>query len=72
MCDFNTEFQSFIDDMLNKVIGDLKEEDIKCARCRMYIKENDPKIREIVDRLPKENKKLMNKYESKIFNIMAT
>ena len=68
MIDFNTEFQSFIDDMLNDIIDDLKEKNLEYAGYRMYLKENSAKVRKIIDKLPDNERKFMNEYESNSFN----
>ncbi len=71
MRDFTTEFQNFIDDMLNDVIIDLKENNPEYAKCKMYIQENGDKVRAIIDGLPKDKRKLLNKYEANDFNRIA-
>ena len=71
MSDFTTEFQGFIDDMLNDIIDDLKENNQDYAGYRMYLKENCAKFRDIIDRLPEEERNLMNEYESNYFNRVA-
>ena len=71
MSDFTTEFQGFIDDMLNDIIDDLKENNQEYAGYRMYLKENCAEIRDIIDKLPEEERNLMNEYESNYFNRVA-
>ena len=71
MSDFTTEFQGFIDDRLNDIIDDLKENNQEYAGYRMYLKENCIKVRDIIDKLPKEEREFMNEYESNYFNRVA-
>ena len=71
MIDFNTEFQNFIDDMLNEIIVDLKEKNLEYAGYRMYLKENCAKVREIMDNLPEDEKKIMDEYETNSFKKTA-
>lgn len=71
MSDFKTEFQGFIDDMLNDIIKDLEENDLKYAGYRMYIKENCDKVKEIIEKLPEDEREFLNEYESNYFNRVA-
>jgi len=68
MIDFSVEFQNFIDDMLSNIIDDLNEKNLEYAGYKMYLKENYEKVREIINTLPKDEKKFMNEYESNFFN----
>ena len=71
MRDFITEFQNFIDDMLNDAIIDLKKNNPEYAKCKKFVQENDDKVRATIDGLPKDKRKLINKYEANEFNISA-
>ena len=71
MSDFSLKFQGFIDDMLNDIIDDLKENNQDYAGYRKYLKENCVKVRDIIDKLPKEERELVNEYESNYFNRVA-
>ena len=69
--DFSARFQNFIDDMLDDIIGEMVESNLKYAGYRMYIKENSAKVKEILEKLSEEDREFMNEYESNYFNKVA-
>lgn len=69
--DFSARFQNFIDDMLDDIIGEMVENNLKYAGYRMYIKENSDKVKEILEKLSEEDREFMNEYESNYFNKVA-
>ena len=71
MNDFSFDFQNFIDERLNDIIYDLKEQSPKYAACRNYIKENCDRFKSIIENLPDEDREFMYTYEAKYFDRIA-
>lgn len=71
MSDFSLDFQNIIDNRLNDVIDDLKEENLEYASCRAYIKENYNRVKSIIENLPEVDREFMHTYKSHHFNRIA-
>ena len=57
--------------MLNDVIEVLMKKNSEYAEYRERFQEYGAKVREIIDELPEDEKKIMNTYESILFNKMS-
>ncbi len=66
MSDFNIEFENFINYTLNDAIEVLTKKNSEYAEWKERFQENGAKVREIIDKLPEDEKEIMNTYESNL------
>ncbi len=71
MDNLKAEFQEFMSCMIEDTLSNLKAEDAEYGSCRENERNNVKKIGEILNKLPSDDKKLMENHEEDVFNIAA-
>ncbi len=71
MDNLKAEFQDFMGCMIEDTLSRLNAEDAEYGSCRENERNNVKKIGEILNKLPSDDKKLMENHEEDVFNIAA-
>ena len=69
MFDFSIEFKRFIENKIEEIIDDIERKNLKYAKYKRYSIENSKKYREVINKLPEEEREFINEYNNNSYDI---